>query len=89
MARKKRHTEEEILRILKEGESGMPIADLLRKHGICQGTYYRWKSAYGGMETNQLKRLRELEKENNELKKIVAEQTLDIRILKDINSKNW
>jgi|TARA_B100001964_G_C14168634_1_gene570358 putative transposase len=89
MARKRRHSEEEILRILKEGESGLPVAEVLRKHGICQGTYYRWKSAYGGMETNQLKRLRALERENSELKKIVAEQTLDIRILKDVNSKNW
>ena len=89
MSKKRRHSEEEILRILKEGESGVPVTDLLRKHSISQGTYYRWKSAFGGMEANQLKRLRELEKENNELKKIVAEQTLDIRILKDINSKNW
>ena len=89
MTRKKRHSEEEILRILKEGESGIQAPDLMRKHGISQGTYYRWKSAYGGMETNQLRRLRELEKENTELKKMVAEQALDIRILKDINSKNW
>lgn len=89
MTHRKRHTEEEILKILKEGESGVPVPDLLRKHGISQGTYYRWKSAYGGMEANQLRRLRELERENSELKKMVAEQALDIRMLKDINSKNW
>lgn len=90
MARKKRrHTEEEILKILKEGEAGIPVKEILRNHGICQGTYYRWKSAYGGMETNQLRRLRELEKQNSELKKMVAEQALDIRMLKDVNSKNW
>ena len=89
MARKRRHSEEEILRILKEGQSGVLVSDLLRKHGISQGTYYKWKSKYGGLESNQLKRLRALERENNELKKMVAEQALDIRILKDVNSKNW
>lgn len=86
---KKRHTEEEILRILREAETGKPLADLLREHGIAAGTYYRWKSKYSGLEPSQLHRLRELERENSELKKIVAEQALDIRILKDVNSKNW
>lgn len=86
---KKRHSEEEILRILRESQSGKPLAELLREHGIAAGTYYRWKSKYGGLEPSQLHRLKELERENNELKKIVAEQALDIRILKDVNSKNW
>jgi putative transposase len=86
---KKRHTEEEILRILREAETGKPLADLLREHGISAGTFYRWKSKYSGLEPSQLHRLRELERENGELKKIVAEQALDIRILKDVNSKNW
>ena len=86
---KKRHTEEEILRILREAETGKPLADLLREHGISAGTYYRWKSKYSGLEPSQLHRLRELERENSELKKIVAEQALDIRVLKDVNSKNW
>lgn len=86
---KKRHTEEEILRIMREAETGKPLADLLREHGISAGTYYRWKSKYSGLEPSQLHRLRELERENSELKKIVAEQALDIRVLKDVNSKNW
>ena len=86
---KKRHTEEEILRILREAETGKPLADLLREHGISAGTFYRWKSKYSGLEPSQLHRLRELERENNELKKIVADLTLDIRVLKDVNSKNW
>jgi putative transposase len=86
---KKRHTEEEILRILREAEQGKPLADLLREHGIAAGTYYRWKSKYSGLQPSQLHRLRELERENSELKKMVAEQALDIRILKDVNSKNW
>lgn len=86
---KKRHTEEEILRILRESETGKPVAEILRDNGIAAPTYYRWKSKYGGLEPSQLGRLRDLERENNELKKIVAEQALDIRILKDVNSKNW
>ena len=89
MTKRRRHTEEEILRILKEGQSGIRVDDLLRKYGISQPTYYKWKSKYSGLESNQLKRLKELERENNELKKMVAEQALDIRILKDVNSKNW
>jgi putative transposase len=89
MAKRKHHREEEIIRILKEAEAGMAVADLLRKHNISQGTFYRWKSVYSGMQVNELKRLKELEKENARLKKLVAEQALDIDILKDVNSKNW
>jgi putative transposase len=86
---KKRHTEEQILGILKEAEQGRPLPDLLRQHGLSAGTFYRWKSRYGGLEPNQLQRLRQMERENTELKKIVADQALDIRMLKDVNSKNW
>lgn len=86
---KKHHTEEQILGIIKEAELGKPLPDLLRQHGIASGTFYRWKSRYGGLEPSQLQRLRQLERENNELKKIVADQALDIRMLKDVNSKNW
>lgn len=89
MAKRKRHTETEIIRILKEAEGGMAVADLLRKHNISQGTFYRWKSAYGGMEVNSLKKLKELEQENSRLKRLVANQALDIELLKEINSKNW
>lgn len=89
MKRRKHHSESEIIRILKEAENGLPVADLLRKHNISQGTYYRWKSGYNGMEVNELKRLKELEKENARLKKLVANQALDIDMLKEINSKNW
>lgn len=89
MAKRKHHSEEEIIRILKEAENGMPVSDLLRQYNISQGTFYRWKSVYSGMQVNELKRLKELEKENARLKKLVAEQALDIDILKDVNSKNW
>jgi putative transposase len=86
---KKHHNEEQILGILKEAEQGKPLPDLLRQHGIAAGTYYRWKSKYGGLDPSQLRRLKELERENTQLKQIVADQALDIRMLKDVNSKNW
>ena len=86
---KKHHTEQQILGILREAEQGKPLPDVLRTHGIASGPFYRWKSKYGGLEPSQLHRLKQLERENNELKKIVADQALDIRMLKDVNSKNW
>ncbi len=88
-AMKRRYREEQIIGILKEREAGMPLAELLRKHGICEPTYYRWKAKYGGMEVNEAKRLRQLEEENRRLKQLVADLTLDNVILKEINSKNW
>ena len=86
---KKRYTEEQIVRILQEAEAGMAARDVCRKHNISEQTFYRWKSKYGGMEVSEVKRLKDLERENEELKKIVAEQALDIRMLKDVNSKKW
>lgn len=86
---KKRYTEEQILKILTEAEQGKPVADLLREHGVSAPTFYRWKSKYGGVDASQLRRLKELEVENARLKRLVADQALDIVMLKDINSKNW
>ena len=86
---KKHHTETQILGLLGEAEQGKPLPEVLRAHGIASGTYYRWKSKYGVLEPSQLHRLKQLERENNELKKIVADQALDIRMLKDVNAKNW
>jgi putative transposase len=86
---KKRHTEEQIIGILNEAQAGMPVADLLRKHNISQGTFYRWKAKFGGMDVSEARRLKALEEENGRLKRLVADQALDIQILKDINSKNW
>lgn len=84
-----RFKEEQIIAILKEAEVGLPIPDLLRKHGIAPQTYYRWKSKYGGLELSEAKRLKQLEEENRRLKRIVADQVLDIQMLKDVASKNW
>ncbi len=86
---KKRYGEEQIVRILKEADAGMAVRDVCRKHNVSEQTFYRWKKRYGGMEVSEVKRLKELEQENTELKKIVAEQVLDIRMLKDINAKKW
>ena len=82
-------SEEEIVKILKEAESGIPIRDVIRKYNIPEQSFYRWRQKYGGMETTEVRRLKDLERENAELKKMVAEQALDIRMLKDINAKKW
>lgn len=87
--RGKRYTEEQIIGVLKEAEAGLPVPDLLRKHGISQQTYYRWKAKFGGMEVSDAKRLKSLEEENRRLKRLVADQALDIQMLKDVASKKW
>ena len=85
----KRFTEEQVIRILQEAETGLAVADICRKHNCSEQSFYRWKNRFGGMEVSAVKRLRELEHENVELKKIVAEQTLDIRMLRNVNSRKW
>ena len=87
--KRKRYTEEQIIQVLKEAETGVRTAELCRKHGICDATLYKWKSKYGGLEANDLRRLKGLEDENRRLKQIVAEQTLDIQALKAVASKNF
>ncbi len=86
---KKRFTEEQIVRVLTEAQAGMAVRDVCRKHNVSEQSFYRWKAKYGAMDVSEVKRLKELEHENTELKKIVAEQALDIRMLKDINAKKW
>jgi putative transposase len=86
---KNRFTEEQIIKILEEGRSGMKVADLCRKHGISNPTYYLWKNKYSNMTVSEAKRLKELESENSKLKRLVADQQLDILVLKDIVSKKW
>ena len=87
---KKRHTVEQIIRILAEIErSGLKISDACRPHQITEQTYYRWRKKYGGREVNEARRLKDLEEENARLKRLVADQALDIQILKEVNSKKW
>ena len=87
--RRKKYTEEQITQILKEAEASNNVSDTLRKYGVNDSSYYRWKAKYGGMDSKSIQRLRELERDNAHLKRIVADQMLDITMLKDINSKNW
>ena len=84
-----RHSEEQIIGILKQAESGLRTAEICRQHGISEQTFYRWKAKYGGLEASDAKKLRQLEDENGKLKRLVAELTLDNRALKDVLSKNW
>ena len=79
-----RYTEEEIIGVLKEGEAGVAVKELSRKHGICDQTYYRWKAKYGGLEVSEARRLRSLEEENRRLKQMVAEQALELQALKAV-----
>lgn len=88
MSRNKYSTEQ-IIKILKEQESGVKTIDLSRKYGISEQTFYNWKAKYGGMEISEARRLKALEEENRKLKRLVADQALDILALKEINSKNW
>ena len=85
----RQYTEEQIIAVLKEGEAGAGVADLCRKYGMSDATYYNWKSKYAGLSVSELKRLKALEEENQRLKQIVAEQALDIRVLKELLSKNF
>jgi len=85
-----RHSVEQIIRILGDIErGGVKISDACRPHGITEQTYYRWRKKYGGMEVNEARRLKELEEENGRLKRLVADQALDIQILKEVNAKKW
>ena len=87
--RRSRFSEEQIIGILKEQESGVPVADLCRKHGVSDASIYKWKTKYGGMEVSEAKRLRALEEENAKLKRMLAEAMLDNVALKDLLGKKW
>jgi putative transposase len=87
--KRSRFTEEQIIGVLREQEAGLPVADLCRKHGISQPTFYAWKAKYGGMGVSDARRLKQLEEENAKLKKLLAEAMLDNAVLKDITSRKW
>lgn len=86
---KKRFTEEQIIKILKEAESGIPVLEVCRNHGISASSFYQWRAKFGGMEISEAKKLKALEAENAKLKRLVADQALDLVVLKDIVSKKW
>ncbi len=86
---KKRFTEEQIIGILKEAEAGMKVADVCRKHGISDATYYNWRAKFGGMSVSEAQRLRALEAENTKLKRLLADSLLDNAALKDVVSRKW
>jgi putative transposase len=86
---RKRYTEEQIIQVLREGEAGAKVADLCRKYGMSEATYYNWKARYAGMTVSDVKRLKALEEENQRLKQIVAEQALDNKALKDLLANNF
>ena len=87
--KRSRFTEEQIIRILKEQEAGLPTAEVCRKHGISSASIYKYKAKYSGMDVSDARKLKALEDENAKLKKLLAETMLDIAILKDVASKKW
>lgn len=87
--KRSRFSEEQIIGVLKENQAGARIDEICRRHGISTATFYAWRKKFGGMEASDARRLRDLEAENARLKKIVAEQMLDMSAMKELLAKNW
>ena len=87
--KKSRYNEEQIIAVLKEHQVGIPVAELCRKHGISDATFYNWRSRYGGLEVSDARRLKGLEEENRKLKKLLAESMLDVATLREALGKNF
>jgi putative transposase len=85
----KNHSQEKIIAVLKEADAGAKVADLCRKHGISDATFYNWRKKYKGLEVAEAKKLKKLEEENARLKKIIGDQAIDIQMLKEVVSKKW
>ncbi len=85
----KRYTEEQIVRILGEVDTGRSVADTARQYGVAEGTIYRWRNKFGGMEISEVRRLKELEAENARLRRIVAQQAMDNDALKELLRGKW
>ena len=87
--KRKRFTEEQIIGILREAESGTAVPELCRKHGMSNMTFYKWRRKYGGMDVSEARRLKQLKDENRRLKRLVADQALDIQMLRAVNARKW
>ena len=87
--KRRRFSEEKIIGALKEAEVGAKVDDICRRHGVSSATFYAWRKRYSGMEISEARRLRELEAENAKLKRIVADQMLDMSAMKELLAKNW
>ena len=87
--RKSRFTEEQIIKTLQEWDAGAKIADLVRRLGVTEQTLYRWKKKFGGLQVNEARRLKALEDENRQLKRLVADQALNLQVVKDLLGKKW
>jgi putative transposase len=87
--KRSRFSEEQIIGILREGDGESSVKAICAKHNISEATYYAWKKKYGGMDVAEARRLRALEEENGRLKRLVADQAVQIQILKEVNSKKW
>ena len=86
---KRRYTDEQIIKAIKKHGAGAKVEDICRDLGISNGTFYNWRSKFAGMEVNEAKRLRELETENNKLKRLLADKMLEVEAMKDVLSKKW
>ena len=84
-----RFSEEQIIAVLKENEMGISVKEICRKHSISDATFYKWKAKFGGMNVSEARRLKQLEEENSRLKKLVANQAIDIDCLKEVLAKKW
>jgi len=87
--RKSKFSEAQIIGILREGEGDTPVKAVCARHNVSDATFYKWRSKYGGMDVNEARRLRSLEEENSRLKRAVADLTVQVQILKEVNSKKW
>ena len=86
---KKRYSEEQIIKAIKQHEAGAKVPDICRELGISEGTFYNWRSKYAGLEVNEAKRMKDMEAENTKLKKLLAEKLLEVEAMKDVLSKKW
>ena len=87
--KRSRFSEEQIISVLREQQAGIPVAEVCRKHGVSEATFYNWRSRYGGMEVSDARRLKSLEEENRKLKKLLAESMLDVATLREALGKNF